>query len=470
MSRPVGSASPSLTEVNFNEVESEPITVPARTQSQPQGSQVESWSGQQPTVSFPAAERGPVLSGQDLAAQSAREAAERQAALKSLGGLEDSLTKLAKKYPDPIGFLGYTEFKNKDVSLGAFGKAVRDEDFDSAVSTLSASDVRASVDAQVKKAWPHSTPEQTEKLKQYFMRQICESLRERAAPKLQAVATKMLEDAAGQFMKAASDPEQVKQLAARLTEMAHPLAEPDQQAQVRDLRAAMGLDPDQAIVTPENLTIAMSERAHLLKEEAKKMKGHGRETLFRALVDQDVGAKFKEAAGVREGSLLAAQIDAVKGVGESEANRIAWVKVASIAAAGALTGGLALGGTGLTGTVVGIAGSSMMEAPAVMHAWESVGTAQASESAGTMKAGAGEEARRHAVIETAVAATGVAAATGINGALHGVAHHPAAKVGLHFAVEFAVGAAGMQGAHALDGALESTGEASGKNALERLKP
>ncbi len=465
MSRPVGSASSNPTEVNFNEIESEPFMAPparslARTQSQ-----VEPWTGS-PVFNEPTF-NGPTNSGADLAAQSARAGADRQRALKALTELDVPLAKLAAKFPDPD-----TAFRTKDVAFGSFGDAIHTDDFTRAASTLPASDLRPHVEAQVKKAWPQSTPEQTEKLKQYFMGQIAESLRERVAPQLQKLATTMLEDASKSFFKTATDPAEIEQLSKRLNEMAHPLAAPGDQASVRDLRAAMGLGPDDAKVTPEKLTVALYQRAALLEHEATKMKHHARGVLFRELASQDVGPLFKQSAGIKEGSMLAAQIDEVKAQGENETHRLGYVKLASIAIAGGLTGGLALGGAGISGAVVGVGVTSSLATPSVLHAWEAVDTAKASESAGTMKAGAGEEAHRRAVIETAAAAASVAAATGVNHALHGALLEASSltKVGVHGAVEFAAEFGSEQAGHGLHAALSSEGQATGKNALERARP
>ncbi len=465
MSRPVGSAASNVTEVNFSEIESEPVTT-ARSKSPQRGeSQVEPWTG--PAAFNAPAFEGATSSGADLAAQSARATADRQRALKSLTELDAPLVKLATKFPDPD-----TAFKTKDVAFGSFGNAIHTDDFTKAASTLSAGDIRAHVEAQVKKAWPQSTPAQTEKLKQYFMGQIAESLRERVAPQLQNLATKMLEDASKSFFQTATNPAEIQKLSARLNDMAHPLSDPGDQASVRDLRAAMGLDPDDAKVTPEKLTIALCQRAALLEHEGTKMKHHARGVLFRELASQDVGPLFKQSAGIKEGSMLSAQLDQVREQGENEKSRLGYVKVASIVIAGGLTGGLALGGAGISGTVVSMGVSASMGAPAVMHAWEAVGTAKASESAGTMKAGAGEEAHRDAVIETAAAATSVLAATGVNAALHGALHHAGdlAKVTVHGLVELGAEEASEMAGHAISASLASEGQATGRNALERAKP
>lgn len=466
MSDPVRSASSTNVNVNFSEVESEPITLRSRTPSQPQESQVESWSGQQPIANVEPNRGGAVSSGQALAAQSAREAAERKASLKALGALDESLAKLAKKHPDPLGFFGFAEFKNKDVSLGAFGAAVHAETFEKAVGVLTPRDVRESVEAQVKKAWPKSTPEQAKELTNYFMSQICESLRERVAPKLQEAVTKKFEHAASDFRKATSDPAQLEQLAARLNEMT-----PGDQPSVRNLRAGLGLDPDRRIVTPDRLAVALGERAALLEEEAHKMKVHARPTLFRSLAKQDLEFA-KQAGGIGERSLMSEQIDMVKVQGESEQDRITYAKYASAFVAGGFVAGMGLGGAAISEMALGVGvTSSAIAVPTAAMAWEEVGTAQASESAGTMKAGAGEEARNQAVVETSMAVAAVAGGAVLGKGLHVLHAAPElAQIGAHAFGELGVEYVSHQVGHAVNDAMSSDGEASGRNALERLKP
>ncbi len=463
MSRPVGSASPNPIEVNFSEAESEPITSPAK-KPHPASSQVEAWAPHK-GLSFD----GPVFAeavnhGRELEAQMRRETADR----KALGVLQEPLSKLSARFPDPIAFFGNTKFKLKDVAFGAVGTALREPGLNGALARMPASEVRAVVQEQVKKAWPQCSAKDLEALNQYFMGQLTESLRERAAPRLQHLATTMLEDAAKSFDKSAADPKAVGELAQRLTARAG-------DASGRDLRAALGLEPDAASVTPEQLAGALKERAALLHQEAKKMEAHGRPTLFRALAEQDVGPLFKEAAGIREGSVLAAQIDAVKEEGEFEQDKIDAVKLASLVVAGGVTGGLLSLGTGL---VVGT--SVAMEAPGVLEAWHGIDAAKAGESAGTMKAGAGEEAQTRALIKTGEAALSTATAGLANHALHGVVGslaEPAAKhmadgfvkAGAHMATEYAVAATFGAGAHALEETLSAKTGATGRNALERAR-
>ena len=452
MADPLGSVSSSNPrEVSFEEVEGERFDAPPKKPAQSAGSAVEPWSGSAPANSDEVTHAGPTSSASELAAQSALEAADRRKSMKAVGELQEPISELASKYPQPILF-GNVKFKNRDVAFGAFGDALRESAFNEAAAKLSASEVRAAVTEQVKKAWPQAAPKEIEKLKQYFMGQIAESLRERAAPRIQDVATKMLGDAAKSFEKTADDPAAVLALATKLTDQAHPLADPGEQASVRDLRAAFGLDLEKSVVTPEELKAALKQRAGLLHQEAQKMKHHDRPTLFRALAEQDVGSLFKQAQGVREGSLLATQIDAVRAEGERERETIGHVKLVSVVTAAAFTGGLG-------GAAMGVSVSLSMSAPAVLEAWQAVDTARAGESAGTMKAGAGEAAQRRAVIETGAAVLSAATAAGANHALHGavdkLTEEGIVKGVIHGAVEGAVEKGFEAGAHRLDKALSS---------------
>lgn len=470
MADPLGSVSSSNPrEISFGEVEGERFEAPRKPEQS--SSAIEQWRGEAPANFVEAPHGGPMSSGPDLAAQSALEAAERRKSMKAVGELQGPLSKLASKYPDPLTFFGNVEFKNRDVAFGALGDALRDPAFTDAAAKLSASDVRAAVTEQVKKAWPQCTPNEVEHLKQYFMGQVAESLRERVAPRMQDVATKMLDDAAKSFDKTADDPAALVALAKKLTDQAHPLSDPDAQASVRDLRAALGLDVEKNSVTPEELKSALQERAGLLHQEARKMKNHDRPTLFRALAEQDVGSLFKQATGVREGSLLDAQIAAVRAEGERENTTIGHVKFASVVVAVGFTGGLG-------GAAMGVGVSLSMSAPAVLEAWQAVDTARAGESAGTMEAGAGEEAQRRAVIETGAAVLSAATAAGASHALHGVAEKLAAPAAkhmadgivkgvIHGAVEGMVEQSYQEGARALDESLGASGGPVGKNALQR---
>ncbi len=469
MSRPVGSTSSNALEVNFGEVEGERSDSPSVKVSPPSSSKVEPWSGGAPQGA-PCTPSGPSVSGQELAAQSVREAAERRTALTALGNLQGPISKLAAKHPDPIGFFGNVTLRGNEVGF-ALGDTLHDPQFSSAAAKLSAADVRSAVAEQVKKAWPQCTPKEAEQLKQYFMGQVAESLREGAAPRLQKLATKMLDDAGKAFEKTAADPAAVKALAQRLTDMADPLAEIEDQLAVKDLRASFGLDPEKVNVSPEELTRGLHERAALLKDEARKMQYHDRLTVFRALAEQDVGPLFKQAAGVREDSFLAAQIDGVKAVGQSEAQTIKTVKLWSAVAATLFTGGL--GGVGMS---MGV--SLSMASPSVLQAWQQVDTAKAGESAGTMKAGAAEEAHRNAVIATGEAAVVAVTAAGAEHALHHVAETLAAPAVVHMAdqivknvfnagIELGVETIAGAGTHALEESLADEGHASGQNALQR---
>ena len=440
MSR-VGSASSNPIEVNSNEAESEPIASPAK-KAESSSSELEPWRPHRGLTWDGPAFAEATNNARELEAQMQRETAGRQASMKAIANLQSPLSQLAKKFPDPFTSLGNIELKSNQLAAGPFGDAIHSGEFELAASTLSSADFREAVAQQVKKAWPQCPPQKLGELNQYFMRQMNESLRERAAPRLQSLATKMLDVAAKSFDKAAADPSAVNELVRRLNEMAEPTAESGDRAAVRDLRAGLGLDPDKTTVTAQDVAAAMKERAQLLHQEMTKMKFHDRPSLFRALSEQDVGPLFKKAAGVREGSLLAAQIDAVKTEGESEKETIAVAKFSSLFLAAAFTGGMALGASagGAAGTAaMGMSVSGSMSAPGVLLAWQEVDTAKAGESAGTMRQGAGEDAKRRAVLETGAAVIGAVAGAGANQALHPLMHGANAFVTgvAHGAVEVA---------------------------------
>ena len=341
MPRPIGNAASS--NVEFGELEAERFDAPVAKkmpQPQSQSSQVEPWLGEKKLNFNEPAFAEAMNNAQELAAQSAKEAAERKQSLKTLGALEAPLMKLAQKFPDPLSVFGNVEFKQRDVNLAAFGAAIHDEAFTEATARLPAKDVRSAVEEQVKKAWPNATPEDTRNLRNYFMRQVNESARERVAPRLQNTATKMLSDAAKSFAATAADPLEVKALAAKLNAMSAPDADERGRVEVRELRAGLGLDADQLTFTPQEVAKALTERAKLLHEESEVMRKHDRPSLFRALSEQDVGPVFMQANGIREGSLLASQISAVREEGEGEKKFTQHVKVASLMSVAFATGGL----------------------------------------------------------------------------------------------------------------------------------
>lgn len=481
MPKPVGSPSSStaglvdLPEVPAHQLDTlatAPPSASTPTRSA-EGTSVEPWRGEpMPSTGESQQHSGPVSSGRDLSAQAAQEARARRTAMKALGELEGPIAELAAKFQSPISFFGNVEFRLRDVAFGHFGDALRAPQFSDAAGQLSPADVRNAIGALVKKAWPQCSAKDTERLKEYFMGQVAESLSERAAPRMQALAAKMLGDAGQSFEQTATDASAVRALAEKLTSMADPMADPEAQAAVRDLRAGLGLDPDTARVSAEELGRALRERAALLRREATAMSHHARPTLLRALAEHDVGPLFKAAQGVREGSLLAAQIDAIRERGESEKTTLHYVKLASVVAAAGVTGGLSLGAG------IGLGVSTSMAAPSVLQGWVAVGGAKAGESAGTMKPGSGEAAHRRAVIESGAAALSVLGSAAGSGALHGMTEALAKPAAMHMAdgivkglvhgaIEGAMEEATHQGGHLLDRAFDSEGRAPGKDALQR---
>ena len=192
----------------------------------------------------------------------------------------------------------------------------------------------------------------------------------------------------------------------------------------------------------------------------------------RDVAEQDVGPLFKEAAGVREGSVLASQIDAVKTEGEREKETIALARFSCLFLAAAFTSGMALGASGgaAGSAALGVSVSGSMSAPGTLLAWQEVGTARAGESAGTMRGGAGEDAKRRAVLETGAAVIGAVAGAGANEALHPLMHGANAFVTgvVHGAVDFAADKTAEMAAEGLNEVLTPEGGQIGRNTLERL--
>ncbi|MEW5742589.1 MAG: hypothetical protein AB1938_26975 [Myxococcota bacterium] len=441
----------------------------APTQSAPasQSSTCESWNDAAAASALPQGDSGPTFSSNDLAARHSLGKAERERAKQAILELQGPLVSLAKKFPDPIGVAGQLKFPAAEVDLGAFGDVLRKDDFLDAAGKLSRRDVEAQLQAAVRQAWPNLSQDKQLELASALTAKAAEYLRDQAAFKLQDTAARMMRDSAKGFREVAGDPQKLKALAERLSRVGE---SPADQAKTQSLREAFGLDRDQRKVSVAELAKAMNERADLMEREASNMRKHSPMTLFRSLAEHDLGETFKERAGIQPGSFLAAQVDAVKEKGLEEKETIARAKFVT-----ALATAMATGGVG--GAAIGIGSSLAMSAPEVMLAWHAIDEARAAESAGTMKAGAGRKAERHAVTSTAVSVGSVAVGAAVSGALHkpieAVAERLASRVaeeivekGAHVAVDAAVELAAERVGEAVEHHYDEPGEA-GRNALDR---
>ena len=476
MPRPIGSA----TQVNHHDVSGsgDDTTVHQPAQPQPvaqsapaaRDSVREDWSASGHTGAegtAPSVEAGPAMSGSELSATMAKEAASRQRAKETVRSLADPLSRLARKHPQPQSFTGALAFKDTELSLGGFGAIVGSDEFRKAAAQLSPREFEAQMQAAVAKAWPNLPQDKQLELAGRLTREAGEHLRDSTAFQLQDMATRMLRDAAKDFRAAAIDPEKLRSLLERLNRSGESGAEA---AQTRSLREAFGLDPDQRKVSPEALTKALNERATLMESEAAKMRERGVPTLFRTLAENDLGERFMQQAGIPPGTFLAAQVDAVKARGVDEKETIAHVKFATAIATAVVTGGIG-------GAAFGIGTSLAISAPSVAQAWTTVDAARAGESAGTMKAGAGRNAKLHAVVSTGEAVASAVGGAAAGAALHGVTGKVAEKAAkvvaeevveqvMHGAIDGAVHLGVEQVGHGVEHQFETEGEA-GRNALER---
>lgn len=430
----------------------------------------EEWSGEAHTSdNTPAtgADAGPTMSASELSAKLATEAASRNRAKETVRSLSEPLARLAAKHPEPLSFVGSLAFKDTELSLGGFGAIVGSDEFKKAAAQLSPREFAGQMQVAVAKAWPNLPPEKQLELAARLTREAGEHLRDNTAFKLQDKATQMLRDTAKDFRAATADPEKLRSLLERLNRSGE---SPQEAAETKSLREAFGLDPDQRKVSPEALTKALNERATLMESEAANMQKHGPSTLFRALADHELGGEFMKQAGIAPGSFLAAQVDAVKARGVDEKESIAHVKLATAIATAVVTGGIG-------GAAFGIGTSLAISAPSVAQAWNAVDTALAGESAGTMKAGAGRNAKLHGVVSTGEAVASAVGGAAAGAALHGVigkVAEEASKVvaeelveqAMHGAIDGAVHLGVEQVGHGVEHRFETEGEA-GRNALER---
>lgn len=427
----------------------------------------EEWSAQahpHDDTPAPSDDAGPSMSGHELAAKMTTETASRNRAKETVRGLAEPLAQLAAKYPEPLSFLGSLAFKDTELSLGGFGAIVGSDEFRKAAARLSPREFEGQLQAAVAKAWPHLPQDTQLALASRLTREAGEHLRDSTAFKLQDKATQMLRDTAKDFRAATIDPERLRSLLERLNRSGESRQDA---AQTKSLREALGLDPDQRKVSPEALTKALNERATLMESEAAKMRARGVPTLFRALAEHELGEGFMKQAGIAPGSFLAAQVDAVKARGDDEKETIARARLATAIATAVVTGGIG-------GAAFGIGTSLAVSAPSVAQAWAAVDEARAGESAGTMKAGAGRNAKLRAVVSTGEAVVSAVAGAAANAALHGVTEKLAAKVvaeelvkqAAHGVIDGAVHLGVEQAAHGVEHRLETEGEA-GRNALQR---
>jgi hypothetical protein len=224
-----------------------------------------------------------------------------------------------------------------------------------------------------------------------------------------------------------------------------------------------------------------------MREEAGKLTGAGDNTLYRALLTQDVSAQWAKQAGIEPGSYAARQLATVRARGESDEWQVTGAKFAATVAMGVVTAGTltALGLGVSSAAALGGAGAASMNVAAVGTAWHEVDAARAGASAGTAAADAELAALHNAKVKTAEAMleVGAGAAFAASKAMSvaqevalveagAAAHHAgvAAQVlhgGEHFLKEVGTEGAITLGAHAVE---RSPAQASGRSALDRASP
>lgn len=306
------------------------------------------------------------------------------------------------------------------------------------------------------------------------MGEVFDYLRDRMAFRLQDTATRMMRNSAKSFRDVAADPEKLVALAERLSRRGESGAEA---AATASLREAFGIDPGQKSVSPAQLAAAMTERAALMDREAGAMSERGVPSLFRALADHELVDAFKTEAGIRPGSLLSEQVDAVKTRGADEKETLTYAGLGLAVATAVVTfgSGLALEagvGAGALATAGGIGTSVatglVVSMPDVLMAWNDIDKARAGESSGTMKAGAGRAAEKHAQHVTVGAGVGLVAGTVAGSAADAAVK--SAPLGARVLVQAGVSAATAVGVSeatkAADRATAAKGSA-GRNAVER---
>lgn len=344
------------------------------------------------------------MSAVDFAQLMAQPKGQEKLAVMNLG---ESLRRMAEHGIEPRD----GGFSEKEAAR--FESAIGDEHLQKALGKLSRDQVEGLLLGQVMKAWPEAKPEEVEAMAKHLLQRLTDASRDHLAFASQQVASEMMKKGAARFAELAANPKQLEQLSTALNQ----LAESDPK-QARLQRSLYGLEDGP--VTPRSLGEALQARSKLMEHEAREMLEHAPGTLFRALKEQKLDGAVASKLGLEPGSLASSALALVKDKGVSDQETIERARFVAALAAAFATGGLGAGG--LAGVATGVGGKVVMEAPELLHTWKEVDTARASESAGTMDAGAGEAAKRKAQVKTGVAIGAAVLAGG-------------AELGTHHAVE-----------------------------------
>jgi hypothetical protein len=460
----------SADEVNSSQPVSTTTSPPPRDENQ-----VTAWSGEAPTPTHDVAHEGEQLSPAQLQARAAKEAA-------AINLLDAGLRRLEERVPN---MTRGDDAERKSAAL-ATTAVLGSAQFMAAVRQLPRETVQAEVSLLVRETATNVSPERQQVLVERMMGHLDEGLRTDAAQRMKDVAVAQLKTAATQFHDAAGDLIQREGLVASLKRLEAPGATAAQQDQAVLLRSGLGL-PAEGAVTTQSLGVALDARAKLMREEADKLTGAGDNTLYRALLTQDVSAQWAKQAGIEPGSYSARQLATVRERGESDERQLTGAKLTATVAMGLVTAGTvtAMGLGVSSAAALGGAGAASMNVAAVGTAWHEVDAARAGASAGTAAADAELAALHNAKVKTAeaVVEVGAGAAFAASKAVSvahevalveagGAAHHAgvAAEVlhaGEHFLKELGVEGAITVGAHAVE---QSPTQASGRSALDRASP
>lgn len=354
-----------------------------------------------------------------------------------------------------------------------FRKAAADPRLNEALGRLNRAEAQDVLTTKVRERWPKLSKEDAASLTSDLADNIGHGLRQRAAYTMRDTAVRMMRDAAKDFEARAKDAPALRDMLTQLDTLERPGASPEEAMQAVHLREALGLESDATQVGAEELATALRGRAKLMRQEAWDLEGAGEGTIYRSLVDHDVGGVVSREAGIEPGSWAAARLDAVKHEGERQETQREYVHLAAGLTLAFVSGGLGLGGVGAM--AAGAASSVALGAGHVAHEWHRVDTARAGESAGTMAAGAARQATVRASKATVELAASTVLAAGAGHALHGSVGRLAAA---SRAPDLVKGAAHAATHYASEKATHAAVEvaapyaepprASGRHALERL--
>lgn len=291
--------------------------------------------------------------------------------------------------------------------------------------------------------------------------------------KMKQEVTGLMSKAMQGFEAAANDPKMLEHIAEALAEKEGGEASATDKQEAARYRELAGLSKT-ASLTPANLKAALKESAAMLEREKTRFEGHEENTIYRALLTQDVRGLLIAKGEAGEGSWAAQSLEQIHERGEHDEKDLAIAKGACAIALAVTTGGL--------GAPIAAAAAAAFNAPGVGSAFHKIDEGRAGALSGSAARDADLTARHEATHTLVEAAASVAASAAMPAVLHKTGHAAGAVKQMLFAAEkterVANGVLPFIGHKAGDAAAEAVigvtayktkpnpGRATGKNLLE----